>query len=208
MANFADVIGRIETVLNRRNSSYITQLATTYALDRIYFYSNYAFAPSEQTNTSLILQPGQAIYEVPAGTYQVLFVRVNQNGTWIPLTRVIDYREFLYWDVSTPPSNTTPAMYGMLGNKIRFFPRPGSPYTIELTIEGQPLPPRNLTDSNFWTNEALTLISEAAAEDISRLVLSDEPRANRHAQAVQRELLMLGSQTMRLLGPLRPNPYL
>lgn len=209
MANYADLLGRIELELNRRNSPYTQQLATTYSLDRIYFFGQSEFLfPSEKTDTTLITKPSQAFYTLPAGTLSVNFVRVNLNGTWVPLTRVPDYMTMLLWDVTSPPALGVPSYYGQFGNQLRIYVRPSGIWTMELTVESQPLPPRLPTDSNVWTNEAATLIVQSSLEEIYRNVLNAPDRAAQHEKAKERELEMLRAQTMHLLGNITPVPYL
>lgn len=189
-------------LLNRTSDPLIQSAALSLSADRCYYYANAFFFASERTDTSLILTPGQQSYPLPAGVLDVLMARLNLNGTWIPMQRV-EYRELLYMDVIQPPTTSVPFYYSIFGRLFRMFPAPDQVYQVELTAEAQPLPPRDLTDSNFWTNEGFTLIVEATCEDICRLFLNDIPRANAHGQARQREYLNLVGQSLRLEGPIQ-----
>jgi hypothetical protein len=202
MANYGNLLDEILKRLNRYGDPGIADAAARFSLDRVYFYSQEFFFAGEKQDTSLVLIPGQASYPLPAGTLNIIFVRLNLNGNWIPL-ECRDIREMLLWDTSTnPPITSPPSYYAMLGNKLRLFPRPDQNYPIELTVESAPLPPRLLTDSNFWTNEAFTLIVEATCADICSLFTNDQARAQAHAMATARELSQLRGQTNRILGPL------
>jgi len=75
-------------------------------------------------------------------------------------------------------------------------------------VKAQILPPRLNTDSNFWTNEAFTLIVESSCADIAQLFLNDQPRAQAHKMAADRELHELRGQTHRILGTMKIQGYL
>lgn len=208
MANYGQVLDQVLFLLNRQGDPRILDAAQRLTTDRAYFYANEMFFPAERQDTSVILIPGQAYYPLPAGTLSVFYARVNLNGNWIPMTQV-DITYILGNDVSTnPPTTSPPNYFAIQGGKIRLYPRPDQVYQLELSVEAQILPPRLSTDSNFWTNEGFTLIVESTCEDIARLYLNDEPRAQRHGAAAQRELQMLRGATNRLIGPIKIQGYL
>lgn len=209
MADFSYLLDEIARRLNRFGDPQLAENARRFAIDRVYFFSNELFFAGEKQDTSLILIPGQASYPLPAGTLEVVFARLNLNGNWIPLERR-SFRDILMMDTVTGANPITgpPSYYSIFGPKIRFFTRPDQTYPVELSVESAPLPPREPTDSNFWTNEAFTLIVEATCEDLSRLWLNDEPRANRHGMARERELRQLRGQTHRIYGPVIVEGYL
>lgn len=208
MATYADLISEVAYRMNRQGDPTLTSpRIAQWILDRITYFADELFYPSEKTDTSLVLIPGQALFTLPAGIKKVLKVRVLVSSTWMVVDRVDDYNDLLEQDLTQPGTQSIPWKYAMLGNQMRFFPRPTQPYTVEITGEmGIPLPV-NQTDSNFWTNEAFTLIVESACEDISRLFISDEERADRHAKAVRRELMKLWGQTLKIQGPIQIKPY-
>jgi hypothetical protein len=207
VATYADLVNRVLFLLNRQGDPLITQAATDLSKDRCYYYANSFFFASEKTDTSLILNPGQQSYPLPAGVLDVLVARYNLNGTWIPMERT-DYRNLLYMDVNQPPTTSTPFYWAIFGRMFRMFPAPNQVSTVELTAETQPLPPRLPDDSNFWTNEAFSLIVAATCEDICRTFLNDIPRAEAHATVRDREYKNMNGQTIRLIGPIQVRGHL
>lgn len=206
MANYGQLIDQCLFALNRRGDPAILDAVERGSVARIYEYANHLFYAGEREDTSLILQPGQAIYALPAGTLDVIFGRFQLGNNWIPLTRM-EYRTMLSWDVVNTAVGP-PKWYSIFGGKIRFYLRPDKIYPVELTVESQPLPPKLATDSNFWTNDAFNLVVAGTCAWVSRLWLNDDARAARYEAEEMKQLNLLRSATNQLLGPIQPVGHL
>ncbi len=138
------------------------------ALERVDFYGPQLFTPSEQTDNSIVTQPGQYFYRLPAGTQKVTFVRVLYNGTFIPVTIADSYNLILGVDVLQPPFTSAPlTLCRVYGNQIRFFPTPNGQYPIELTmLRTIGAPTDDNDDGNFWVTDGRMLLINATCAQI------------------------------------------
>lgn len=204
---------RIATRLNRPDlllpvAPALTAVIPDLVQDRILYYQKALYAPSEVLDYSITTIPSQSIYFLSTGMQALFRVRLLLVNIWIPLTRVDFYSDILMADVLSPPFITLPSYWATYGQTIRLYPTPNLPYPIEIMGNASPPAPVNPNDDDFWTEEAATLIIEAACADICRLVLNDEERANRHQLAVGREQHSLLEWSQRLRGPTQIRPWL
>lgn len=130
------------------------------------FYAPDIFPDGFTTDTSIITEPGQQFYQLPAGVVQVLFARFLYNGLWIPITLVDHYEDVLVSDVLQPPFTAIPILGRVYGNQIRLFPAPQAQYEIELTVSGKVEPPVGDKQSNFWTGDGRVLMINGTCKKI------------------------------------------
>lgn len=211
--NYGDLQQAVANRLNRPDLLTLVPPATqpviaAFVQDRILYYQKAAYAPAEQLDYSITCVPSQNTYLLPAGTQAVNYCRLLLSNIWLPLTRADWLTDVLAVDLINPPFVTLPSYYVTIGQSLRLYPAPSAAYPLELLVYAAPPAPAATTDTNFWTNEAQTLIIESACADILNLVVKDDTAAARHYLATAREERSLLEYTQRLHGPSRIRPHL
>jgi hypothetical protein len=163
---WAELQSAIPFRLNRSNlpAAFVLEML----LERIDFYGPQIFVPAETTDYSIVTQPGQFFYRLPAGTQQVNFVRVLYNGVWIPVAIAKHYTDILEADPLQPPFTSLPvSLCRVYGNQIRLFPTPNANYPVELTMMATVAAPTDDQDAtNFWVTDGRMLLINAACAEI------------------------------------------
>ncbi|SRR6266851_1157420 len=164
--NWGDLKQTIPFRLNRPDlpDAFVEEMA----FERVDFYAPQLFTPSEQTDDSIITQPGQYFYRLPAGTQKVTFVRLLYNGVWIPVPIADSYNQLLAVDVLQPPFTSLPvSLCRVYGNQLRLFPTPNAQYPVELTLLGTiGAPTVDTDDTNFWVTDGRMLLINATCAEI------------------------------------------
>ncbi len=178
-----------------------TAIIPDFVQDRVTYYQKKCFAPSEQLDYSITTIASQNTYPMPTWTQAIRGVRLLLGSIWIPLTRADWYWDMLISDALNPPFVTLPAYWRQFGQAIRLYPTPNIAYPLELMSNASPPAPVDPADSNFWTNEARTLIIVASMVEICEQQLSDFDRADRLRRPLAREEQSMLDYTRQLEGP-------
>jgi len=196
------------------NRSDLDTVARSFIQDRINYYSKNFFYSAQFIDTDHVCTIGSPWVDLPAGWSDIANIRILQSASiYIPLVRVA-YNVILYSDVLVPPFRNLPSQWCTFndpstGNRaIRLFPTPNLAYPLEFTMDKPPDPPSADTDINWWTQDAQTLIIEAACEDISALYLNDPVRQEKHKEARMREELSLNSKSIRIRGGIQVKSHI
>lgn len=202
--SWIDLRNSIKFRLNRDNlpDEFVLEMAQ----ERVDFYGPQLFAPAPTTDYSIITQPGQFFYRLPAGTQEVNYVRVLYNGIWIPVQLADHYEEILANDPLQPPFTTLPVTLAKVyGNQIRLFPTPNGQYPVELTMMATVAAPTDDNDStNFWCNDGRILLINATCAQICReyldIAVPNSPRIQTFDQNTQVALNQLMTQSHQYAG--------
>lgn len=190
-------------IQNLWNRTDLQQVVYNFTQDRITFYQRRLFYSSDVIDTSITTITGTNTYTLPSGFQQATKIRLLQTSTiWIPLGRWDDIRDILNLDVENPPNQSLPAVWAPFNNQFRLYPTPNAAYNLEITGNNSPTAPVNDTDTNFWTNDAASLIIYATCEDICRYYLQNGASADLFHTAMMREYMALQEETRLLQGPL------
>lgn len=183
-------------------------------LERISFYGPSIFYPSEVTDNSIVTQPGQYFYRLPAGTQQVNNVRVLYNGVWIPVQIADHYDTILEADPLQPPFTSLPVTLARVyGNQIRLFPTPNGQYPVELTMMATPAAPTDDNDdTNFWVTDGRVLLINATCKEICAeyldIAVPNSPRIMAFQANEERALAQLLTQAHAIDGKSLMKPWL
>jgi hypothetical protein len=156
-----DFLDSIPDRLNRDDLS--ADFVEEVANEQIALFGPELFFPSEITDYSIITQPGEFFYRLPAGFQRLTFVRVQYGGIWIPVSIVDRYTDILLVDPLQPPFISLPvSLCRVYGNQLRLFPTPNGQYPVELTMFGTAVGPTARDDSaNFWVNDGNVFLRAA-----------------------------------------------
>lgn len=187
---YADLRQLISQDLNRDDTS---DIVDDYIKGRIEFYQkDFLFcSPLQQQMT---LNQGQNTYLLPVQFVGLDLVRLLFGATWRVMEEV-DYKTLLHLDTLQPPIQTIPTRWAPFGKYIRFWSTPNTTYTVELTGPAKSPAPVEDDDSNFWTEDAATLIRHATTAQIRLLRLRDPEGAAQDLVAAERERLKLVQET-------------
>lgn len=194
----------IAEVIDRLNRPDFDGIARRVSADRIDYYKKECFYGGQVTNTSISTVVGTNFYNYPTGFEQVNQIQLRNGGVWIPLTQKP------YWyinniDLTEPGVQSLPALWAPYGSQFRLFPTPSAIYPLELTMDLPPDPPAD-NAANFWTTAAQSLVINGTCAEIADTYLQLDP--NKYRSLEERELVSLGSKTIRLRGGLQVKPYL
>jgi hypothetical protein len=168
--------------------------------ERVDYYGPQVLVGAEQTNYSIVTQPGQFFYQLPRGTQRITYVRCLYNSIWIPIPEADTYTDILASDPLQPPFTSLPvSMYKVYGNQIRLFPTPNQQYPLELTGMFTIVEPTQDTDNtNFWvTDGRILLINSTCLEICSEyldIALANSPRIATFEKNTERALDKLMTQ--------------
>lgn len=177
------------------------------ANEQITLFGPQLFTPSETTDYSIITNPGQFFYKLPAGFQRLTYVRVLFGGIWIPVAIAETFTDILAADPLQPPFTTLPVtICRVYGNQLRLFPTPNGQYPVELTMMGTvPGPTDYNDDTNFWLNDGNVFLRAATCLAIcqERLdnTMPNSPRIAAWQQRMNDALAMLQTQVQATTQP-------
>jgi hypothetical protein len=200
---YSQVLGQITSNLHRDD---LDQVARDFSARRIDYYKKECFYEGRATNTSISTVAGTKIYNFPAGWEQVVSIKLLNGSVWISVTQ-ISYEDLESMDVNQPSIRSIPVYWAPLAAAFVLFPAPNAIYQLELTIDLPPDPPAD-SASNFWTADAKDLTINGTCAEIAALHLQNASLEAIYRPLEDRELIALGSKTIRARGGINPRPYL
>lgn len=194
----------VAEIIKRLNRPDFDGIARDVSADRIDYYKKECFYGGQATDTSITTVAGTRFYNYPSGFEQVNQIQLLNGSVWLPLTQKP------YWyinniDLLQTPVQSLPAYWAPYGSQFRLFPTPNAAHSIKLTMDLPPGPPAD-DATNFWTTAAQSLVINGTCAEIADVYLQLEP--NKYRPLEERELISLGSKSIRLRGGIQTRPYL
>src|SRR3990167_2883030 len=196
----------IAEITSRINRPDFDGIARRVSADRIDFYKKECFYGGQATDTSISTAVGTSNYNYPTGFEQVNQIQLLNGSVWLPLAQK-HYSYINNIDLVQPGIRSLPALWAPYGSQFRLFPTPNAIYPLELTMDLPPGPPAD-DATNFWTTAAQSLVINGTCAEICRVYTHDEQGIKDYGDAELREIVSLGSKTIRLRNGIRTRPYL
>lgn len=145
--------------------------------DAIYEYQREHFFQNE-TVTSVATTQGVSTYDVPADFISMTQLDIIVNGTVYTLM----IKSYEYIDtmdaISSSPTQGVPGWYAFYANQVRLYPTPNaSTYSLRFIYQNKIPEPSGVTDTNWWTTTAESLIRNRAKWALNLEVIRDSNMA-------------------------------
>lgn len=164
-------------------------------LDSIHDYQRDFMFQFEKTDESKSTSSGTREYDPPSDLMSIIQIAVLANDTVYTLGyRTIQELNATDSQVSSP-SLGIPVYYTWWANQVWLYPRPNGVYTIRYIYWAAEAAPEALTDSNFWTTTAESLVRNRAKWKLNMEVIRNPEQAQLDQQAEFQAYLRMKTET-------------
>lgn len=212
MATFSDILSRTADELNRTDLSTPIQNAI---LSAVSYYAGFRFGGNEKRGTITTIA-GTRLYNtstsspgtLPGDIVEIDSIVCTVNGRDYLLEET-SYEHLEDIDPGTSLTTGDPRMWAWYAGGLRIYPTPNAARVLTISYQYILTTLSASGDSNFWTNDAESLIRARAKKLVALHVMGDEDLAQRMAAVEMEELSAMRKRTNKLItsGRIKATPF-